>query len=178
MDKHWYFEKQKNAVWRKIEWTCTYKHLEKQTNVVFGKNKRTNISKKSTCSFAKSSFKNEWTNISKKKANAVWRKTNGQTFPKTAKCSLEKKRTGKHFEKQTKVVLGKFKYKRTNIFKKKQMQFLEIELQKKIWPWTNIKFQKKANAVWRNTNGQTFRKTAKCSLEKTDKHFEKQTNVL
>ena len=58
------------------------------------------------------------------------------------------------------------------------MQFLEIELQKKIWPWTNIKFQKKANAVWRKTNGQTFRKTAKCSLEKTDKHFEKQTNVV
>ena len=51
-------------------------------------------------------------------------------------------------------------------------------LKKKIWPWTNIKFQKKANAVWRKTNGQTFRKTAKCSLEKTDKHFEKQTNVV
>ena len=29
-------------------------------------------------------------------------------------------------------------------------------------------FQKKANAVWRKTNGQTliFRKTEKCSLEK------------
>ena len=38
------FQKKANAVWRKIEWTCTYKHLEKQTNVVFGKNKRTNIS--------------------------------------------------------------------------------------------------------------------------------------
>ena len=56
----------------------------------------------------------------KKKANAVWRKMNGQTFPKTEKCSLEKKRTGKHFEKQTKVVLGKFKYKRTNILKNKR----------------------------------------------------------
>ena len=85
------------------------KHLEKQTHVVLGKNKQSD-------------------KHFKKEANAVWRKMNGQTFPKTAKCSLEKKRTGKHFEKQTKVVLGKFKYKRTNILKKKQMQFLEIEL--------------------------------------------------
>ena len=72
----------------------------------------------------------------KKKANAVWRKTNGQTFPKTAKCSLEKKRMGKHFEKKTKLILGK--HKRTIQKKKKQMQFLEMELQK--------------------TNGQTLKK--------------------
>ena len=59
----------------------------------------------------------------KKKANAVWRKTNGQTliFRKTEKCSLEKNRMDKHLEKQTNVVLGK--NKRTNISKKKQMQF-------------------------------------------------------
>ena len=95
------------------------KHFQKQT--ILGKKKRTNISKKSKRSFEKSSFKNEWTNISKKKANAVWRKTNGQTFPKTAKCSLEKKRMGKHFEKKTKLILGK--HKRTIQKKKKQMQF-------------------------------------------------------
>jgi len=37
------------------------------------------------------------------------------------KCSLEKKRMGKHFEKQTKLILGK--HKRTFQKKKKQMQF-------------------------------------------------------
>ena len=43
------------------------------------------------------------------------------------------------------------------------MQFLEIELKKKIWPWTNIKFQKKQMQF-----GET----------RTDKHFEKQQNAV
>ena len=92
------------------------KHLEKQTHVVLGKNKQSD-------------------KHFKKEANAVWRKMNGQTFPKTAKCSLEKKRTGKHFEKQTKVVLGK--HKQTNISKiKKQHAVLRNRASKN--EWTNI----------------------------------------
>ena len=66
--------------------------------------------------------KNESANFSKKKADAVRRKTNGQTLqPATSTQSLKEKQTDKHFEKQTNVVLGK--NKRTNISKKKQMQF-------------------------------------------------------
>ena len=51
--------------------------------------------------------KNEWTNIFKNKANAVWRKINGQTFPKTAKCSLEKKTNGQTFRKTDKSTFRK-----------------------------------------------------------------------
>jgi hypothetical protein len=55
---------------------------------------------------------------------------------------LEKKRTDKHFKKQTNVVLGK--NKRTNISKKSKMQFREIELQKN----NGQTFKKKKIAVW------------------------------
>ena len=77
----------------------------------------------------------------KKKANAVWRKTNGQTFPKTAKCSLEKKRMGKHFEKQTKLILGK--HKRTFQKKKKANAVLRNGASKN--EWTNIKKKKQVH---------------------------------
>ena len=68
---------------------------------------------------------------------------------------------GKHFEKQTKVVLGK--YKRANILKKKQMQFLEIELKKKYGHGQTLNFKKKQMQF-----GET----------RTDKHFEKQQNAV
>ena len=65
------------------------KNFEIQTNVVLGKNKRTNISKKkATCSFQKSSFKKR---ISK-------------LFKKTKKCSSKgEKRTDKHYNQQHRV---------------------------------------------------------------------------
>ena len=89
------------------------KHLEKQTctHVVWGKNKQTNISikfrKKANAVLRNRGSKNEWTNIFKNKANAVWRKINGQTFPKTAKCSLEKKTNGQTFRNTDKSTFRK-----------------------------------------------------------------------
>ena len=76
------------------------KHFQKQT--ILGKNKRTNISKKSKRSFEKSSFKNGWTNISKKKKQ----------------MQFGEKRTDKHFQKQQNAVWRKKEW--ANILKKRQ----------------------------------------------------------
>ena len=48
------------------------KNFEIQTNVVLGKNKRTNISKKTKCSFEKLSFKKRMDKHLKKKKIQVW----------------------------------------------------------------------------------------------------------
>ena len=56
------------------------KHFEKQTKLILGKHKRTiQKKKKANAVLRNGASKNEWTNI-KKKANAFWRKMNGQTF--------------------------------------------------------------------------------------------------
>ena len=166
------------------------KHFEKQTNVVLEKNKRTNISKKKKCSFGKSSFLylNEWMNIKKKKSKCnlaknkrtnisknskmqFGEKTNGQTFQKTDKCSFRKKQTDKHFKKKKQHAVFRSlasKNESANFSKKQTNAVLKEKNERTNITTSNIEFEGK-------TNGQTFRKTDKCSFRKkqTDKHFKK-----
>ena len=128
MDKH--FKKKQMQFGEKR----TDKHFEKQTNVVLGKNKRTNILKNSIC------------NLDKHFVHFC-----PYSLQLCAFCEhlifIYIKRTDKNFEKQTNVVLGK--NKRTNISKKSKCSFEKSSFKKK----NGQTFQKKANAVWRKLNG-------------------------
>ena len=98
-------------------------------------------------------------------------KTNGQKFQKTDKCSFRKKQTDKHCKKKQNAVL------RSQVSKNESTNFstnLKSKCSLEKNERTNISKNSKME-FGEKTNGQTFRKTDKCSFRKkqTDKHFEK-----